>query len=307
MRVLQNLGRKEEFPLQVEKHTIFNGNKELHHGEPNLANVERVTWTFEDQKNDEKMVTIPHKNSTDPIMNPVYTLAATVQRIHNYPGTNNETSICTYLQNKKLQELSCEEILDTFRSNTETMVKTRLGLTRNNISTHSTRLAAVMAMLMDDTLIYMIMLMGRWSSDAFLKYILRQVIEFSKGMSPCMIRNTILFSISKQHCSTTYPLTQNPNFFVTNLTMAPFSHHQSSWPTFSRWHRLPGVVRNGNVYGMYGNLYGTYMEGICGTYMERMKCKMHMERMTWKRIWNVWKSIWNVYGTYIWNVYMELI
>ena len=172
-------------------------------------------------------------------MNPVRMLAATVQRIRNYPGTNDDTSICTYLHNKKLQELSSKDILEAFRCNADSMGKDRLGFTRNDIGTHSTRSAAAMAMFLDDTPVYMIMLMGRWSSDAFLKYIRRQVLEFSKGMSSRMIRNDILFSIPEQRCSTADPRTQNPNSFATNLTMAPSSHRQTPRPAFSLWHLLP--------------------------------------------------------------------
>ena len=76
------------------------------------------------------------------------------------------------------------------------MDKDRLGFFQNKIATHSTRAAAAMAMFMDDTHVYMIMILGRWSSDAFLKYICRQVLELSKGMPSCMVHNDILFSIS---------------------------------------------------------------------------------------------------------------
>jgi hypothetical protein len=35
--------------------------------------------------------------------------------------------------------------------------------------------------------VFTIMLIGRWSSDAFLRYIRRQVLQFSAGVSKCMI------------------------------------------------------------------------------------------------------------------------
>ena len=58
-----------------------------------------------------------------------------------------------------------------------------------------------MAMFMDDTPFYMIMLMGRWSSDAFLKYIRRQVLKFGKGISIRMIRNDIHFTIPEHRAT----------------------------------------------------------------------------------------------------------
>ena len=60
---------------------FFSVTRKLHYQNPNIENSERVTWTFEDQKNDEKNVTVTQDNNNDPLMNPVRSLAFTVQRI----------------------------------------------------------------------------------------------------------------------------------------------------------------------------------------------------------------------------------
>ena len=130
-------------------------------------------------------------------MNPVRALTSTVQQILSYPGTSLDTSICTYIADRKLQEFTQTDLLQSFRVNAASIGKDKLGFEPEDIGTHSTRSAAAMAMFMDDTPVYMIMLMGRWSSDAFLKYIRRQVLEFSKGLSFRMIRNDILFTITE--------------------------------------------------------------------------------------------------------------
>ena len=90
---------------------FFIGNRELHHNDTDLANADKVTWTFEDQKNLEKDVTIPHDNNNEPVMNPVRALATTVKRIRSYPGTNENTNICTYLHSNKLIQFSQDDIL----------------------------------------------------------------------------------------------------------------------------------------------------------------------------------------------------
>lgn len=46
-----------------------------------------------------------------------------------------------------------------------------------------------MAMYLDEVPVYTIMLIGRWSSDAFLLYIRKQVEQFSHNVSTRMIRN----------------------------------------------------------------------------------------------------------------------
>ena len=148
-------------------------------------------WTFKEQKNDERNVTIPQDNNQDPLMNPVRALASTVQRILSYPGTSLDTSICTYLPDGILHKFTQSDLLQSFRANAASIGKDKLGFEPQDIGTHSTRSAAAMAMFMDDTPVYMIMLMGRWSSDAFLKYIYRHVLEFSKSISSRMIWNNI--------------------------------------------------------------------------------------------------------------------
>ena len=215
---------------------FFIGTRELHLDDPHLLNADRVTWNFEDQKNDERNVTIPQDNNQDPLMNPVRALASTVQRILSYPGTSLDTSICTYMSDGELHELTQEDLLLAFRENAAAIGKDKLGFGPEDIGTHSNRSAAAMAMFMDDTPVYMIMLMGRWSSDAFLKYIRRQVLEFSKGISFRMIRNDILFTIPEQRAPISDPRTQNTNSFATNLSMAPSSHRHNARPAFSLWH-----------------------------------------------------------------------
>ena len=43
--------------------------------------------------------------------------------------------------------------------------------------------------------VYTIMLVGQWSSDAFLKYIHHQVLEFSNGVTARMIANEQFFMV----------------------------------------------------------------------------------------------------------------
>ena len=114
--------------------------------------------------------------------------------------------------------------------------KDKLGLLSEDIGTHSNRSAAAIFMFMDDTPVYMIIFMGRWSSDAFLKYIHRQVLEFIQGMSLGMIKNDVLYTIPEHLTDLMDPRTQDLNSFATNMYMAPPSNHQNIRPAFSLWH-----------------------------------------------------------------------
>ena len=52
-----------------------------------------------------------------------------------------------------------------------------------------------MAMYLNQVPVYTIMLIGRWSSDAFLRYIRRQVQQFSAGVSARMIQTPHFFTV----------------------------------------------------------------------------------------------------------------
>ena len=67
--------------------------------------------------------------------------------------------------------------------------KDRLGFAPADIGTHSIRSGAAMSMYLAEVPVYTIMLIGRWSSDAFLKYIRKQVEQFSHNVSRRMIQN----------------------------------------------------------------------------------------------------------------------
>ena len=55
------------------------------------------------------------------------------------------------------------------------------GLPSKDIGLHSIRASGAMAMYLNGVPVYTIMLLGRWSSDAFLRYIRKQVTEFSNN------------------------------------------------------------------------------------------------------------------------------
>jgi hypothetical protein len=79
-----------------------------------------------------------------------------------------------------------------------------------DIGTHSIRSGAAMAMYLAGVPVFTIMLIGRWSSDAFLRYIRRQVQEFSSGVSNKMILAPDYFTIPD--AGPEDPRTRNTNF-----------------------------------------------------------------------------------------------
>ena len=91
---------------------------------------------------------------------------------------------------------------------------------------------AVMGMHLNQVPVYAVMLLGRWSSDAFLRHIQKQVTEFSNNVSRRMIRNATYYQVPDHQ-------TVNRRTHRTSSTTA--SHHMgtngagSSHSVFSVW------------------------------------------------------------------------
>jgi hypothetical protein len=63
----------------------------------------------------------------------------------------------------------------------------KLGFTAEEVGTHSNRSGGAMGMFLAGTPVYMIMLMGRWSLDAIMGYIRKQVLSLSHGIAAKML------------------------------------------------------------------------------------------------------------------------
>jgi hypothetical protein len=80
--------------------------------------------------------------------------------------------------------------------------------------------------------VYTIMLLGRWSSDAFLRYIRKQVTEFSNNVSRNMIKHSVYHHIIEP--SRDDPRTHNPLSATANIGMGA-NGAASNRNAFSVW------------------------------------------------------------------------
>jgi hypothetical protein len=119
-----------------------------------------------------------------------------VQRVRALPGTSDASPVCTYQRaDGTIGLVSSKQTLHRIRDRVKAIGKDVLGFTALEVGTHSIRSAAAMAMYLANVPVYSIMLIGRWSSDAFLCYIRRQVQDFSAGVSRRMIISEDFFTI----------------------------------------------------------------------------------------------------------------
>jgi hypothetical protein len=126
--------------------------------------------------------------------------AKIIGRILSYPTSSNSTSVnCFRSSDDAIIYFSGKDLLSRIRLVADTLGEDELGFTSDQLGLHSARSGATMAMYLASVPVYTIMLLGRWSSDAFLRYIRHQVKEFSKGVSQRMITNERFFTISSSN------------------------------------------------------------------------------------------------------------
>jgi hypothetical protein len=223
--------------LTVHNIRFFRSRWECPHNHHALHLADSVSITFEFQKNDERDVTITMHRTGDATLCPVISWSSIVRRIRAIPGTSDSSPVCTYLLTDGTTGLvTSKQILDWLRDCVTAIGKDVLGFEAWEVGTHSIRSAAAMAMYLAGVPIYTIMLIGRWSSDAFLRYIRRQVQEFSAGVSRRMILSEDFFTIPESaHHEDPRNRNQRHNFSERSH-IGLDAQRLSTQPTFALWH-----------------------------------------------------------------------
>ena len=178
-------GGRKTIILVVSGIRFFKNNVEIKNKKDTVTQfADTVSITFIFQKNKKKNVTITQPKSGKQLC-PVKIWSSITHRILSYKGTTEKTSVNAVMIGKKLHYITRDEMFNHLRHTVDNM--TGLGFTGKDVGTHSIRSSLAMALYLKRRPISTIMLLGRWSSDAFLLYIRRQVQEFSKGVSTNMV------------------------------------------------------------------------------------------------------------------------
>jgi hypothetical protein len=111
------------------------------------------------------------------------------------------------LDNGTFSNLTSRAALVMLRQSLRDLNSEALNIKAEECGLHSLRSSAAMAMYLNGIPVYTIMLLGRWSSDAFLRYIKKQVTEFTKGVAQKMIQRLVYFHVS--HAGREDPRTHN--------------------------------------------------------------------------------------------------
>ena len=187
---LKTTGDRRTNPLRMEHLVFQKNNKIVSHDDPDLELADNVTITFEYQKRDMRNDTVTQSRSGKPLICPVRAAAAVVQRILAMGGKPS-THLYQYADKKgKWKCMTAKKAVEHLQNFVATIDES-YGLPKKSVGTHSIRSSGAMAMYLNGIPVYTIMLLGRWSSDAFLLYIRRQVTEFSNDVARKMTTNTV--------------------------------------------------------------------------------------------------------------------
>ena len=91
------------------------------------------------------------------------------------------------MSNGSIKHVTSWQVITALRDAMGPIGKACLGISKEKIGTHSIRSGAAMAMYLGKCLVYTIMLIGQWSSNAFLQCIRKQVMEFNHYVSKRML------------------------------------------------------------------------------------------------------------------------
>jgi len=161
------------------------------HSHPHLTNRSQfVTITFEDQKNKLKFDIRTQRRTNHPFLCPIRRWSSAVKRVlSTVHDANKDTPICATpdFSGKQIY-ITSSFTLNLLRSSCKRFGgKPKFGFAPDEIGNKSIRSGAAMALFLNNHSTAKIMILGRWSSDAFLVYIRPQVLEWTNNMSSDMI------------------------------------------------------------------------------------------------------------------------
>jgi hypothetical protein len=212
---VQVFGPRRTKLLSIKNINFYRRKHKLTHDDPLLHMSECISITFELQKKETKNNVITQHRSTDTLLCLVKIWAKIIRRLISYPSSTPDTPVNTFLHNNKnIHKFTGQELLKCLRLAATTIGPDKLGFEPNQLGLHSARSGAAMAMFLAGVPVFTIMLLGRWSSDAFLHYIRKQVKEFSSGISEWMIHHKDFFTIQNSSrdnpTAPSHPLNPSP-------------------------------------------------------------------------------------------------
>ena len=168
LKVPQSEKRRTDI-LRLRNIIFFRSGRLLNHLDPKLECADCVSKTVEWQKKDERMDTVTQMASGEKTLCPVRLDPDLVRRIRKYPGSSDDTPMSAVWRNDRIEHVTLSEMAEALRAAVGAIGEELLGILMEEVGTHSVRSGAAMAMYLGECPLYTIMMIGRWSSDTFLR------------------------------------------------------------------------------------------------------------------------------------------
>jgi len=222
MRSCENVklsGEGRTHPIRKRNMVFRKGGQILPHLLPRLHLADTIAITFEYQKRDERNNTVTQWRTGDSTYCPVVVSAAVVRRLEAM-GVSESDFIYKFKGNDgHTRDFDSATALRMLLGFISSINFKGLGLDPKRIGLRSLCLSAVMAMYLNGVPVYTIMLLGCWSSDAFLRYIRKQVESFGSGVSSKMIVTSRFLHVSHSTDLEDPRTSCNPASFTANMGM----------------------------------------------------------------------------------------
>jgi len=164
---------KDNTPFHLKDVTLHIGSVVLDLNTATIPELDAATaasLTFTTQKNGVKGEKITQGRSGDPLVCPVKTLVRRVKalRQQNLPGT---TPLCSYKHRNRVRHVVSTNVRDALRQAITVLGTHTLDIRPTDVEARSLRAGGATAMLVAGIDSNIIQLVGRWKSDAMLRYL----------------------------------------------------------------------------------------------------------------------------------------
>ena len=164
---------KDNTPFKLQDVTLYIGSVIVDYRNATDSQLNAVTaaqLTFTTQKNGVKGEKITHGHTDDPLVCPVKTVVRRVKalRAQNLPP---ETPLCAYRQGPKVRRVVSKDIQSALRTGIAMVGPDTLDIKPHEVEARSLRAGGATAMLVAGIDTNTIQLIGRWKSDAMLRYL----------------------------------------------------------------------------------------------------------------------------------------
>ena len=153
-----------------------------------------VSPTLCTQKNGVKNATVTQGQTTTTLYL-VHIWAKIIIRLDSYLGTTRDTPVNTVWVERQKKTITSQMTTNSLRVGTLSFGEDRLGFSHKEVVTHSIWSGFSMELYLTKVCPETIMVMGRWSSNAYFWYIRIQISDLSKGISTLIINKQTFYTI----------------------------------------------------------------------------------------------------------------